>query len=173
MTTYMEATTLEVQNDVSTQSSPAPIKVCMHVLGPTRTDARVMRAATALAENGYAVTIVDVENGNNQPVEEEISGICVKHIRVSNSFTSTRFTRWPLLRAAQMFIRATLHLLRTPTDVYHAHDVHALPACYIASRLHRKPLVFDAHELPVPEEMSIRWHRQFMSIKDERFSMQS
>ena len=157
MKTYTEATTLAIQNDAPIQSSQASFEVCMHVLGPTRTDARVMRAATALAENGYAVTIIDVENGKNQAVEEEISGICVKHIRVSNSFTSTRFTRWPLLRAAQMFIHATLRLLRTPTDVYHAHDVHALPACYIASRLRRKPLVFDSHELPSPEIMTIHW----------------
>jgi glycosyltransferase involved in cell wall biosynthesis len=133
------------------------IKVCMHVLGSARTDVRVMREASALAENGYEVTIVDIEDAFSHFIEEEISGICVKHIRVSTSFLSTRFTRWPLLRGARLLVHGTLRLIHTPTDIYHAHEVSALPACYIASLLRRKPVVFDSHELPLPQEMSIRW----------------
>ncbi len=36
-----------------------------------------------------------------------------------------------------------------PADVYHALDLPALPACYIAAKLHRKPLIYDAYELPL------------------------
>ena len=39
MKTYTEATTLAIQNDAPIQSSQASFEVCMHVLGPTRTDA--------------------------------------------------------------------------------------------------------------------------------------
>lgn len=140
-----------------TMKVPFPLKVTMHVLGAARTDVRVMREATVLAAAGCAVSIIDVESGSNLPVEEELEGISLKHIIMADSFSATRFTRWPLLRAFQLFVRSILWLLRMPTDIYHAHDVTALPACYIAACLRRKPLIFDSHELPLPEEMTIRW----------------
>ncbi|MBA2677313.1 MAG: glycosyltransferase, partial [Ktedonobacteraceae bacterium] len=134
---------------------PAPIRVCMHVLGPARSDVRVMREATALREAGYDVSIVDVESESDRSIEEEVQGVWLKHIMMSSAFLSTRFERWALLRGAQILLRATHLLLRTPADIYHAHDVSGLLPCYIAARLRRKPLVFDSHELPL-NDMSIR-----------------
>src|SRR5712692_3002561 len=134
-----------VQGTVTAQS---PVKVCMHVLGTARTDVRVMREATALVEEGFAVSIVDVESDRTHPVEEEIGGICVKHIMMSSWFVSTRFKPWFLAKATWMLICGILRLIRTPADIYHAHEEQALPACYIAARLRRKLLIFDAHELP-------------------------
>src|SRR5947207_1202864 len=81
---------------------PSSGKLCMHVLGIARTDRRVMREATALVEAGFEVSIVDVESQRHQPVEEEIQGVCVKHILMPDSFMATRFTRWALFRAAQL-----------------------------------------------------------------------
>lgn len=123
--------------------------VCMYVLGPARTDVRVLREATALVQAGYVVSIVDVESENRQPVVETLHDIRLQHILVSNSFLSTRFSRWSLLRAAQILLRSTLRLIQTRADIYHAHDVSGLLPCYIAAKLRRKPLVFDAHELPL------------------------
>ena len=37
------------------------VRVCMHVRGSLRTDGRVMREASALVKEGYAVSVVDVE----------------------------------------------------------------------------------------------------------------
>lgn len=142
-----------------TQIRPSrSVRVCMHVLGVARTDVRVMREATLLAQHQYAVSIVDVESANQQPVEEQFQHVRLKHILVSPSFAATRFTRWPLVRSLQLLIRGTLQLIMTPADIYHAHDVSALPACFIAALLRRKPLVFDSHEVPL-EEITIpfRW----------------
>src|SRR3989442_1158505 len=125
------------------------LKVCMHVLGKGRTDARAMRAATTLAEAGYEVCIYDVEGADVQSTEEDIHSIHVQHIVVSNAFMVTRFDRWALIRGARMLLRNTLRLIVTPADIYHALDLPALPACYIAARLHRKPLIFEAYELPL------------------------
>jgi glycosyltransferase involved in cell wall biosynthesis len=125
-------------------------RVCMHVQGIARNDARVMREAGALVETGFTVAVVDIEGEAGRPITENIQGIHLEHVLMHNWYISTQFP-WSLIKAAQMFIRTTLRLLRTPTDVYHAHDVPALPACYIAARLRRKPLIFDAHELPLSE----------------------
>ncbi len=139
-------------------TASVPVKVCMHVQGIARTDVRVMREATALVEAGVAVSIVDIEGEVNRPATEEISRISIRHVLMPNWYISTRFP-WSLFKAAQMFMRTTLRVLRTSADIYHAHDVPALPACYIAARVRRKPLIFDAHELPLSEmplsEMSL------------------
>lgn len=152
METLSETDTHRAEEDAT---AAAAIRVCMHVLGPARTDVRVMREATALAQAGYAVAIVDVEGEGEQPVVEEFHGICLKHIIVSRSFLSTRFSRWSFIRATQILLRSTLRLIQTPADIYHAHDVSGLLPCYIAASLRRKPLIFDSHELPLGY-MSIR-----------------
>lgn len=134
-------------------------RVCMHVLGRARTDVRVMRAATALVEAGFAVTVVDLEWKRGGPVEENIRGVQVKHIIAPNWYTSRRFKLWFLIQAVQILIRSMFRLVRTSADVYHAHDLTALPASYLAARLRRKPLIFDAHELPLSNVLdSKHWH---------------
>ncbi len=137
--------------------------ICMHVQGVARIDPRVMREATTLVEAGFRVAIVDIESEAGRPGTEGMQSVQLRHIIMPNWYVSSRFP-WSLLKAAQMFMRSTLLLLGTKADIYHAHDVPALPATFIASRLRRKPLIFDAHELPLEEmpvaEMSI--NRRFI-----------
>lgn len=122
----------------------------MHVRGTVRTDERVLREATALLEAGFAVTIIDIEWDQNRPVEENIKGISVRHI-MKPHWLKPVYGLGRLFQSAEKLIHTTLKVLRLPADVYHAHDVNALPACYIASIVHRKQLVFDAHELPLSD----------------------
>ncbi len=143
MTTFPYIDTL-----VAKSNAAAPIKVCMHVLGSARTDARVIREATALAEAGFELTIVDVIDEKNWHNEENIRAIRIKHTIISSWYTPTRFKLWFLVKIAWIIIQNTIRLIRTPADIYHAHDEDALPACYIAALLCRKPLIFDSHELP-------------------------
>jgi glycosyltransferase involved in cell wall biosynthesis len=142
---------LDASTARETTTALSPIKVCMHVLVTASTDARVMRAATALVKAGYAVSLVDIEDEGTHQSEEDIRGVCMKHVMVSRSFLSTRFDKWTLVRLAQLFVRSTLRVIQTPADIYHAHDVSALPACYIAACLRHKSLVFEAHEMPLFE----------------------
>jgi glycosyltransferase involved in cell wall biosynthesis len=148
----------------------SPVKVCMHVLVRASTDTRVMRAATALVKADCAVTVVDIEDEVNHRSEEDIRGVCMKHVKVSRSFLSTRFDKWIPVGLAQLFVRSTLRVIQTPGDIYYAHDVSALPACYIASRLRHKPIIFDAHEMPLFErplsEMgrSRRWLHKLLGV---------
>lgn len=137
-------------------SSPS---VCMHVLTTARTDQRVMREATALAEAGYAVTIVDIERDVSRPAVEVVAGVRLKHMFVPGRFKRTRFKPWFLVKLAGTVVRGSWAVMRTPADAYHAHDDTALPACYIAARLRRKRLVFDAHELPLVQPNLTRWRR--------------
>jgi glycosyltransferase involved in cell wall biosynthesis len=139
-----------------TTTTKASTKVCMHVAKEARTDVRVMRAATALVDAGFEVSIVDIEQKRTLPAQENIRGVCVKHIINPAWYTSTRFKPWFLVKLASMMLVSAIQLIQTPADIYHAHDEETLPACYIAARLRNKPLIFEAHELPLSEE-SKRW----------------
>ncbi len=130
---------------------PVPIKVGMHVLGAAATDPRVLREATALVEAGYAVSIVDIEEEGNHPRDEELRGVSLKHVLMPRAFFSTRFDKWTLIRVTGLFVRTTLRLLQTRADIYHGHEVSGLLPCYIAAFLRRKPVIFDAHEMPLFE----------------------
>jgi len=112
----------------------------------------VLREASALALNGYDITIVDVDDDRNRPREEQVAGARLKHIF---PFTGRIRTRFKL----RMLWNSIFLLLRTKADAYHAHDLSALPASYVAARLRGKPLIFDAHELPLAGLKGTRWER--------------
>ncbi|MFL5627096.1 MAG: glycosyltransferase, partial [Ktedonobacteraceae bacterium] len=82
-----------------------------------------------------------------------------EHIIISNWFTSRRFQPWFFLVALKAFILSIARLFQSQADIYHAHDLMALPACYIVAKLRRKPLIFETYELhfPVPETSIAFW----------------
>jgi glycosyltransferase involved in cell wall biosynthesis len=142
-----------------TNTASLPFHVCMHVTDGAASDYRIMREATALVEAGFEVSMVDILADHTQPAEEDIAGVHMKHIFMPSLFIPTRFKPWFLVKSAQMIVRSAIRLTRTNVDIYHAHDVKALPACYIAARLRRKPLIFDSHEIPLDDPNITRWRR--------------
>jgi glycosyltransferase involved in cell wall biosynthesis len=140
----------DLEEAKSVASYPVAGRICMHELRSVRRTPRTMLSVTALKEAGFVVSVVDIEDERSQ-TNENIDGVSFKHVKTSSKFLNTRFRRWALIKALLLFVRSTLLLLRTPADIYHVHDCTALPACYIAARLRRKPLIFHAHELPISE----------------------
>src|SRR5262249_55985741 len=122
-----------------------PARVCMHVLGTARSDVRVMREATALVRAGLRVSVVDIEHDRSRPREEDLLGVRFRHVMMSRRriqhYEPTYPVRWLAFKAARM-IRGALAVIKTPADAYHAHDLTALPPCYLAARLRRKPLIY-------------------------------
>jgi glycosyltransferase involved in cell wall biosynthesis len=102
-------------------SLPCCSRVCLHVVRPVRVDVRAQRTRQALADAGYTVTLIDVEE-------------------------TRPFSFLKMLRA---FARSLYAVLRCDADIYHACEVTALPACFIAAKIRRKPLIFEAYEMPL------------------------
>lgn len=148
--------TIAVGETTVTKVKP-PIRVCMHYAH--KTDARVIRDATALVEAGFIVTIVDVESDRTRPAEEDIRGVHFKHIFMPSYFVSARFKPWFLVKLVMVMVYGTIQLLRVQADIYHAHVERALPACYIAARLKRKPFIIDMPELNLSDPSYARWSR--------------
>ncbi len=128
------------------------------MLRPARKDVRSERTASALAEAGFAVSLIDVDS-EAPSHEKHIPGIYLDHIIMPNWFTSRRFQPWFFLVAIRVFILSIVRLFRSQADIYHAHDLTALPASYIVAKLRHKPLIFETYELhlPVPETGIAFW----------------
>jgi len=140
----------------------------MLALRQASSDVRAMRTSAGLAKAGFAVEIVDIEHDRARPREESLTGIRSKYItlstdeylqavrvrhifmpgRLSRYYSPTRFAPWLFFKGWRM-LRALVELLGVPADMYHASDITALPACYIAALLRGKPLVFEPYELPL------------------------
>jgi O-antigen/teichoic acid export membrane protein/glycosyltransferase involved in cell wall biosynthesis len=129
----------------------AQAQIVMHIRGIVRNDMRVLREATALVQAGFNVSIVDIERAYTCPEKEDRSGIHIHHLFHKPSFIHTPFK-------IRLLFYSIYQLLTMSADAYHAHDLSALPACYIAALLRNKALIFDAHELPM-SNMSAHWRR--------------
>jgi glycosyltransferase involved in cell wall biosynthesis len=133
----------------------------MHVLARGRTDVKIVRSSSALVEAGFAVSVVDVEIERDLPIEEEVNGVSMQHVIVPHWYTARRFEPWFFVVAVKTFILSILRLIQMHADIYHACELTALSACYIASRLLRKPLIFEIYDLqfPVPYTKVAFWRR--------------
>ena len=136
------------------------LSVCMYVRGVARLDPRVTRAASALLAAGFFVSVLDIESENTRPQIESIDGMCVKHMHKPEWLIPQPFPI-RLLRSIEKFLYSIFYLWGIPADIYHAHNDNALLPCFIVALLRRKPLIFEAHEMPLYTlEHANRWLKQ-------------
>lgn len=111
----------------------------MYVYGDIITDARVNRAACALANN-YDVTVISTNSGK-QVTDKEF-----KNHLIGTNATGMK----PLFQniwAAYQFIKQNM------PDVVYCHDYYsALLAYLLAGKKYCSKIIYDAHELIIPEE---------------------
>lgn len=117
-------------------------RIIISVSNDLTTDQRVMKVGTSLSRNGYDVLLTGRLLRNSLPLTTDIA--------------NKRFKLWfnkGVLFYAALNIRLFCFLLFSKADIYYANDTDTLPACFLAARLKKKKLVFDAHELfpEVPE----------------------
>lgn len=112
------------------------MKVVIAVISDLSTDMRVIKQASLLEETGFSVTLI----GRRVTGTPAIGLSTVNAVRLPV----------PFKRGALMYISYNLllmfHLLIRKADLYVANDLDTLLPCFAASRLFRKPLVYDAHE---------------------------
>lgn len=136
-----------------------PRHICMHVRNLGRTDQRVMREARALVDAGYEVTLVDIEKDTSRPKHEDIDGVHLRHIMMPSRFKPSRFKPMFLVKLLRTYRLAIREMRRVNADAYHSQDFDALFATYAVARRLGKPLVYDAHELPLVDPYLTRWRR--------------
>lgn len=132
------------------------MNVCMSVLNKFKHDTRVIKEAHSLGNAGHDITVYALNDGQ-LPNYEERDGFRVKRI-------NQRMLHWRLRPPGLVYVETVLkmsrRLIQEKADVYHAHDAKALPACYLAAKVRRVPLVYDAHEF-VPHSGGNNWRGRF------------
>jgi glycosyltransferase involved in cell wall biosynthesis len=117
--------------------------VCAAVISDFQFDARVWKEARSLATDGRSVAVVGtVFDIRRTQRRRDPSGVEVCEVPIGR-----RSSRRSRLRRASALMRVWLEVLSTNARVYHAHDIHVTGAAWLASRLRRAILVYDAHEL--------------------------
>ena len=116
--------------------------IVMAVTNDLVTDQRVHRSCTALTEAGYKVTLVGRLLKGSGELKREYKTERMRLLWKKH---------W--LFYAEYNLRLFLKLLMKRCDVIYANDTDTLVGCYMAAKLKRKPIVWDAHEMfpEVPE----------------------
>lgn len=119
-------------------------RVIVSVTNDLVTDQRVHRSCMALHEAGFEVTLVGRLLPDSAPVSRPYR---TKRMRL--------LFRRKAVFYAEYNLRLFLLLLFARADVFYANDTDVLCANWLAARLRRRPLFFDAHEMfpEVPELM--------------------
>ncbi|MDR0798905.1 MAG: glycosyltransferase, partial [Dysgonamonadaceae bacterium] len=118
------------------------MRITLSVTNDLVTDQRVHKVCTTLLQHGYEVKSVGRRLRNSPDLQRPYA---TRRMRLL-------FNKG-FLFYAEFNLRLFWYLLFDRTDLYLANDTDTLLANYLASKLRRKPLVFDAHEMfpEVPE----------------------
>jgi glycosyltransferase involved in cell wall biosynthesis len=108
------------------------------------TDQRVLKVSGSLFKHGYEVFLIGRRRKNTLN-----SRMVFPYKRLRLLFNRS------FLFYAELNIRLFLYLLFSKADIYYANDTDTLPACFLASKIRKKQLIFDAHEL-FPETPELR-----------------
>ena len=119
-----------------------PYDVCSVVVADLAYDARVRKETASLTAAGYRVIVIGCAY--------EIETIRRRHEEGADFVEvplGSRSGKISVLSRAKTLVRLWLAAIRTPAHAYHAHNIHPLPAAWLASKIRRARLVYDAHEL--------------------------
>jgi glycosyltransferase involved in cell wall biosynthesis len=116
--------------------------VCAAVVSDLSFDARVWKEVRSLRRAGYRVRLIGCGYELPHPRRSSVDGVDVLEISLGS-----RAGGVSVVRRARTLLRLWLEIARTRARVYHAHNIHVGPAAWLASRVRRRALVYDAHEL--------------------------
>lgn len=116
--------------------------VCAAVVSDLAYDARVWKEVGSLAAAGHRVKLIGCAYELPRPRRRRSEEIDVFEVPLGS-----RAGRPSVAGRFLTLLRVWRELLTTSARVYHAHNIHTVPAAWAASRLRRARLVYDAHEL--------------------------
>lgn len=136
------------------------MRIILSVTNDLVTDQRVHRSCMALVEVGHNVTLVGRLLPESLPINRPYH---TRRMRL--------IFRKKAVFYAEYNIRLFFLLLFSHTDLFYANDTDSLPANYWASRIRRKPLFFDAHEMfpEVPELVGRPRVKAFWTKIEDRY----
>lgn len=122
-------------------------KIICTVINDLTTDQRMHRICSSLARAGHEVTLVGRELPNSLPLPSQ-----PYHLKRIRCFWNKGF-----LFYLEYNIRLLFFLLKEPATVYNAVDLDTIMPAWLASRIRKRKVVYDAHEwFPYCPEIIVR-----------------
>lgn len=109
-----------------------------------RPDPRVLKEARTLANAGYAVTVIAWDREGNHVAQEQTEGFTVQRVQDVRSSYGAGIRQ--MLRLPRFWQHAWRRLNQLRPEVVHCHDFDTLPPGWLWAKLHRSPVIYDAHE---------------------------
>lgn len=119
-------------------------RVVMLLSNAYRPDPRVLKEARSLAGAAYNVTIIAWDREGKYPPAEQTNGFAVQRVQDVRSSYGAGLAQ--ALRLPRFWLAAWRRLNRLRPDVVHCHDFDTLPPGWLWAKLHRRPVIYDAHE---------------------------
>ncbi len=146
--------------------------VCMLVTSTFTYDTRVQKEAKTLArDEGCDVTVFALHKGDSPRIEHR-DGYRVERIQVHSRSWGKSLPAYAI-KYLEFCIRAIRRITQLRPAVVHAHDFDALIPGYVAARLSRGKLVYDAHELWAKRQHNViryAWLRDLVTRFEGFFS---
>jgi len=109
-----------------------------------RPDPRVLKEARTLIGAGYRVTVIAWDREGNLPAREDDGNLTVRRVQTVRSFYGAGARQ--MLRLPRFWRQAWRMLNQEQSEAVHCHDFDTLIPGLIWARLHRRPVVYDAHD---------------------------
>jgi len=145
-------------------SSKVHIKVILLRSNPVTYDARVLKEAKILLDNGYSVSILGWDRENKFNVHDSIDSIPVDRIKIHSSYGSGIRNIWSLLKWQ---FSEFLYLLKHDFDIVHACDFDTVIPAYLVARIKHKKIIYDVFDFYADSILSLpRILRTFIRTLD-------
>jgi len=119
-------------------------RVVMLLSNAFRPDPRVLKEARSLAQAGYDLTVVAWDREGTFAPQETVDGFTV--LRVQNVRSRYGAGARQLGRLPVFWRRAWAILNEIQPELVHCHDFDTLPPGWLWAKLHRRRVIYDAHE---------------------------
>jgi len=105
---------------------------------------RVLQEAKSLQNSGHEVKILGFSNVTKQR-KFKVNDIDVVSFYLHDGRSG--FGKiYRFYTAIKMLTGISLCILFSKADIYHAHNFHVLPACFLSAFIHKGKLIYDTHE---------------------------
>jgi len=120
------------------------MRVAMLLSNAYRPDPRVLKEARSLAGAGYEVTVIAWDREGTYPAQQQTEGFAVQRVQDVRSSYGAGLRQ--ALRLPRFWLAAWRRLSQLRPAVVHCHDFDTLPPGWLWAKLHRRPVIYDAHE---------------------------
>lgn len=126
-----------------------PTPIAMLLSNAFRPDPRVLKEAGTLARGGYAVTVIAWDREGRYPAVEQVqageaASFTVQRVQTIRSSYGAGLRQ--ALRLPRFWLAAWRRLNQLQPAVVHCHDFDTLPPGWLWAKLHRRAVIYDAHE---------------------------